>query len=97
RFTLLPTYWFGPRQRFWGGVGVIYETGIKFDGKNLPVENVPGATLGKVDFDDALGGTVQLGWWFVALDYNFLKYSKNGDHLNANSLGLLFTYGFDFR
>jgi hypothetical protein len=97
RFTLLPSYWFGPRQRFWAGAGLIYETGIKFDGKNLPVENMPGATLGKVDFDDAVGGTVQLGWWFVALDYNFLKYSKNGDHLNANSVGLLFTYGFDFR
>ncbi len=97
RFTLLPSYWFGPRQRFWAGAGLIYETGIKFDGKNLPVENMPGATLGKVDFDDAVGGTVQLGWWFVALDYNFLKYSKNGDHLNANSVGLLFTYGFDFH
>src|SRR5581483_8187975 len=92
RFTLLPTYWFGPRQRFWGGVGVIYETGIKFDGKNLPVENVPGATLGKVDFDDSLGGTVKLGWWFVALDYTYLKYPTNGEHINANSLGMMFTY-----
>lgn len=96
RFTLLPNYRFGPRQRWWAGAGLIYETGIRFDGKNLPVANAPGETLGTFDFNDALGGTVQVGWWFVALDYNILKYSKDGTHFNANSVGLLFTYGFDF-
>jgi len=96
RLTLLPSYHFGPRNHWWAGAGLIYETGIKFDGKNLPVEGYPGATLGTVNFDDAVGATVQLGWWFLALDYNFIKYSKDDAHVNANSIGLLFTYGFDF-
>lgn len=96
RLTLLPSYHFGARNRWWAGAGMIYETGIKFDGKNLPVEGYPGATLGTVNFDDAVGATVQLGWWFLALDYNFIKYSKDGAHVNANSVGVLFTYGFDF-
>jgi hypothetical protein len=97
RLTLLPSYSFGPRHRWWAGAGMIYETGIRFDGKNLPVENAPpGTTLGTFDFNDALGATVQVGWWFLALDYNFIKYSKDDAHVNANSIGLLFTYGFDF-
>lgn len=94
RFTALPTYHFGPRQRWWAGAGFIYETGIRFDGKNLPIEGT-NETLGTLHFDDASGATLQLGWWFVALDYNFIKYSSHGDHVNANSVGVLFTYGFD--
>jgi hypothetical protein len=47
-------------------------------------------------FNNAWGGTVEVGWWFLALKYNFIKYSFDGTHTNANSIGLMFTYAFDF-
>jgi hypothetical protein len=45
--------------------GFLYETGIRFDGKNLPIEGT-NETLGTLHFDDATGATLQIGWWFVA-------------------------------
>jgi hypothetical protein len=100
RFTFLPSYRFGWRPNsFWAGAGLIYETGIKFNGGGLQYEgyNVP-----DLQFNDAVGGTVQVGWWFLALDYNFIRYTYNGTsaaegfHTSANSVGFIFTYGFDF-
>jgi hypothetical protein len=100
RFTFLPSYRFGTRPNsFWAGAGLIYETGIKFNGGGLQYE---GYSVPDLNFNNAVGGTVQVGWWFLALDYNFIKYSYdganglNGFHTSANSVGFILTYAFDF-
>lgn len=65
---------------WWTGVGLTHHTNIKFKGDGFGPD---------VDFDDATGPTVELGWRWFALSYTNMKYkSEFGGDVDASSLGL---------
>lgn len=72
----------------WLGAGPVYHTAIEFDqGRFGP----------PVEFDDAIGGTVELGWRWVALTYTAIDYSvEDADDIefDAGNVGLMFSYAF---
>lgn len=72
---------------WWVGAGLTHHTGIKFDGDDF----VP-----DVDFKDATGPTVEIGWRWIALSYTNLDYETKfgGFELDASSIGLTLTNKF---
>jgi hypothetical protein len=71
---------------WWVGAGVTHHTGIKFDGDDF-VDNI--------DFKDATGPTVEVGWRWFALSYTNLDYKgKFGGEADASSFGLTITSAF---
>ncbi|MFC4310784.1 hypothetical protein ACFPN2_16945 [Steroidobacter flavus] len=65
---------------WWVGAGITHQTGIKFDGDGWTPD---------IDFDDATGPTIEVGWRWFALSYTNLKYKGEfqGD-IDASSFGL---------
>lgn len=73
----------------WVGAGYVRHTAVNFDGDGF---------LEDVEFDDANGATVELGWKWVSLTYTAIEYSVEGSEaFDASSVGLSFTYTFGGR
>lgn len=71
---------------WWLGVGLTHHTGIEFNGDGFGPD---------VDFEDATGPTVELGWRWIALSYTKMEYTDEfGGDWDASSLGLTFTSKF---
>ena len=71
------------------GVGASYHAAINFDGDGF------GPNLA---FDPALGGTVELGWKWVALTYTAMNYTDEfGDTYKASNVGVSLSYLFGKR
>jgi hypothetical protein len=65
---------------WWVGVGVTHHTNVHFKGDGFGPD---------IDFDDATGPTVEVGWRWIALSYTKLDYtSEFGGTVDASSLGL---------
>jgi hypothetical protein len=65
---------------WWTGAGITHHTNVKFKGDGFGPD---------IDFDDATGPTVELGWRWFALSYTNLKYKGEfGGEVDASSLGL---------
>ena len=48
-----------------------------------------------VEFDDANGFNVEVGWRWVALHYTKMEYSSPGfEDVDASNVGIRFTYRF---
>jgi hypothetical protein len=89
RFTRIPielvaTY--DLPSNVWIGGGVVRHTAMKFRGDGLGPD---------MDFDDATGGTVELGWRWAALTLTSLQYrDAEGGEYDASSAGLSIIYVF---
>lgn len=71
---------------WWVGAGLTHHTAIKFRGDGF-VDNI--------DFKDATGPTVEVGWRWIALSYTNLDYeTKFGTEGDASSFGLTLTNKF---
>ncbi|HUP92415.1 MAG TPA: peptidoglycan-binding domain-containing protein [Solimonas sp.] len=70
----------------WVGAGPVYHGNIKFDSGGF------GADL---DFEDAVGGTAEIGWRWIALSYTGIDYKDEfGGKYDAGNAGLMFSYAF---
>lgn len=72
---------------WWVAAGLTHHTGIKFDGDGF-VEDI--------DFKNAIGPTVEVGWRWIALSYTKLDYETKfgGFEIDASSVGLTLTSKF---
>ncbi|WP_153067464.1 hypothetical protein [Steroidobacter cummioxidans] len=67
-------------NNWWVAAGLTHHTGIKFDGDDFAPD---------IDFKDATGPTVEVGWRWIALSYTKLEYKgKYGGEADASSFGL---------
>lgn len=70
----------------WIGGGVVRHTAMKFRGDGIGPD---------VDFEDATGATVELGWRWAALTLTSLQYrNEQGGEYDASSVGLSLIYVF---
>ncbi|MFL5541030.1 MAG: hypothetical protein ACJ8J0_18725 [Longimicrobiaceae bacterium] len=77
---LVGTYDFA--HDFHAGGGVVYHTGLKFYG---------GGVGDDLEFDNATGATVEVGWRWLALSYTKIDYTdESGQTYNASNVGLVF-------
>jgi hypothetical protein len=71
---------------WWVGAGITHHSNIKFDGDGF---------ADNLDFKDATGPTVEVGWRWIALSYTNLDYeTKFGTEGDASSFGLTATSKF---
>lgn len=71
------------------GAGAAYHAAINFDGDNLGPD---------LAFDPAIGGTVELGWRWVAVTYTAMNYRDEfGNDYNASAIGASFSWVFGKR
>ena len=83
RFPLEAVATYDFARDFHAGAGVVYHTGLGFHGGGLGDD---------IDFDNATGATVELGWRWVALSYTKIDYTDEFGHTyNASNAGLVFT------
>lgn len=62
------------------GVGVVRHNGVKFDADGIGTN---------IDFDDATGYTIELGWKWILLSYTGMDYTDEaGNDYNADNFGL---------
>lgn len=47
-----------------------------------------------IDFDPAIGATVEAGWSFIGVYYTYMKYNSSRVDLDASSIGIRFTMRF---
>jgi hypothetical protein len=68
-------------NNWWVAAGLTHHTGIKFDGDGF---------VGDVEFKDATGPTVEVGWRWIALSYTNLDYKTRfgGFEVDASNFGL---------
>jgi hypothetical protein len=72
---------------FWIGAGVTHHAGIEFQGSSFAPS---------LEFDDATGPTVEVGWKWIALSYTDLEYTDNlGSKWDSESYGLTFNVKLD--
>jgi hypothetical protein len=65
---------------WWAGAGITHHTNIRFKGDGFGPD---------IDFDDATGPTIELGWRWIALSYTNLEYTTDfGGKVDASSVGL---------
>lgn len=84
---LVGTYGFS--KDLWAGAGYVRHTAVKFDGDGFTDD---------VEFKDAQGPTVELGWKLFALTYTKLAYeTEAGDSFDASSFGVSVTATFPRR
>jgi hypothetical protein len=70
----------------WVGGGYVRHAMVRFNGDGIGPD---------LDFDDANGGTVEVGWRFVALSYTAMEYTdEDGNTYNASNGGIVFTWAF---
>lgn len=73
----------------WIGGGLVRHTAMRFRGDGIGPD---------MDFEDATGGTVELGWRWVALTLTSLQYQDaQGGEYDASSAGLSIIYVFGRR
>lgn len=83
-WDLVGNYRFG--ENGWVGGGLVRHMGISFDGGGI-IENV--------DFDDALGLRLELGWRWFALSYTKMDYTDEfGFDYDASAIGLVLTNAY---
>ena len=71
---------------WWVGGGITHHSSIKFDADGY---------ARNVNFDDATGPTLEVGWRWIALTYTDLDYKDpNGGKWDASSVGLKLTNKF---
>lgn len=71
---------------WWVGGGITHHSGIKFDADGFGPD---------VDFDDATGPTLEVGWRWIALTYTNLDYKDEfGGEWDASNFGLKLTSKF---
>lgn len=62
------------------GVGVVRHNGVKFDADGIGTN---------IDFDDATGYTIELGWKWILLSYTGMDYTDDaGNDYSADNFGL---------
>lgn len=72
---------------FWIGGGVTHHTGIEFEGSTFAPN---------LEFEDATGPTVEIGWKWIALSYTDLEYTDElGSRWDSASYGLTFNLKLD--
>lgn len=77
-FELVGNYLFA--NDWWVAAGLTHHSGIKFDGDGFAPD---------IDFKDATGPTLEVGWRWIALSYTNLEYKgKYGGEADASSVGL---------
>jgi len=73
-------------SNWWVGAGITRHTNIKFTGDGFAPD---------VNFDDATGPTVEVGWKWLALSYTNIEYKDEfGFNYDASSFGLTLTSKF---
>lgn len=73
-------------NHFWVMAGPVWHTGIKLNGDGY---------IQDVDFDDAVGGTVGVGWRWIGLTYTTMKYrGAFAGSVDASSGGITFAWKF---
>jgi hypothetical protein len=71
----------------WIGAGVTHHAGIDFKGSGFAPN---------LEFDDATGPTVEIGWKWIALSYTDLEYTDElGSSWDSESYGLTFNLPLD--
>lgn len=77
--VLLPLHW-------WVDAGPVWHTDTRIRG---------GGYFQDVHFDDAVGGTVGVGWRWVGVSYTYIQYSNpEVSDVNGSSGGITFTWKF---
>jgi len=70
----------------WIGAGLVHHAALKFSGDEIGPD---------VEFEDADGPTVELGWRWVALTFTSMRYTDaEGNEYDASNAGLSFIYRF---
>lgn len=76
-------------NNLWLGGGVVRHTALQFQGDGVGPD---------MEFEDANGATVELGWRWVALSYTSMQYKdEQGAEYDASSTGISFIYTFGRR
>ena len=73
-------------NHFWVNAGPVWHTGVHLNGDGY---------IPDVDFDDAVGGTVGVGWRWVGLTYTDIHYSSAvTGRIDGSNVGISFTWKF---
>ena len=73
-------------SKWYVGGGAVYHSGTQFHADGLGPD---------IEFDDALGATIEAGWSFVGLSYTFMDYKDEfGNKYSADNIGITFTGRF---
>jgi hypothetical protein len=71
------------------GGGFVRHMAVKFSGDDIGPD---------LELDDANGGTVEVGWKWVALTFTAMQYTgANGEDYDASNIGASFSYTFGRR
>ena len=73
-------------NHFWVNAGPVWHTGVHLNGDGY---------IPDVDFDDAVGGTVGVGWRWVGLTYTDIHYNSAATgRVDGSNVGISFTWKF---